>query len=307
MGVSLQNRSNNYNNLMNTTKQPLVSIGIPFYKDASYLSYAILSVLKQSYQNWELILMDDGSTDGSLEIAESFKDERIRVVSDGQNKGLPARLNEIVSLSKGEYVARMDADDIMHPLRIEKQLEYLRNNPKVDVVGTSSYIINDSNQILGRSRPWHIVPKKTADIFAVGSFIHPSVMAKKVWFEENPYDIKLRRMQDLGLWIRTLPFSNFASMKEPLLFYRAVEKNVTKKYLSTQKYSRGFFYQILIKERKEYILGWKLYFKTYLKSLIYIVSYLIGKTDLLVKKRYLALSPSELIEANNSLNGIILK
>lgn len=270
-----------------------MTIGIPFYKDAQYLRFAIQSVINQTYTNWELILMNDGSTDGSLEIAKSFSDPRVRLVSDGVNKGLPTRLNEIVALANGDYVARMDGDDIMHPLRIEKQVEYMESHPDVDVLGTAAYVINDSNEIIGVTKPWLITPRHTEDIFIVGSFVHPSVMARKEWFVKNPYDPRFRRMQDLELWIRTLPFSTFSSMKDSLLFYRAAEKNVTQKYLSTQKYSRGFYFNVLVKRNKETVLGLKLYFKTYIKSFAYLLISLLGRTDNLVKKRYNSITTDE--------------
>ena len=291
--------------MLDTAFRPLVTIGIPFYKDAQYLRFAIQSVINQTYTNWELILMDDGSTDGSLDIAKHFSDPRVRVISDGANKGLPSRLNEIVALANGDYVARMDGDDIMHPQRIEKQVEYMESHPDVNVLGTAAYVINDSNDIIGVTKPWLITPRRTEDIFIVGSFVHPSVMARKEWFVANPYDPSFRRMQDLELWIRTLPFSSFNSMKSPLLFYRAVEKNVTQKYLSTQKYSRGFYYNVLIKRRKDIYLGLKLYFKTYLKAFVYLLMSYMGKTDSLVKKRYNTLAPEDLMEANNSLKESI--
>src|SRR5690554_4188978 len=92
---------------------PSVSIGIPFFNAEAYLLDAIKSVFAQTHQNWELILLDDGSTDRSLEIARSIDDPRVRVYSDGQNKHLAARLNEIARLARYEYLARMDADDLM--------------------------------------------------------------------------------------------------------------------------------------------------------------------------------------------------
>ena len=100
----------------------LVTIGIPFYNASQFLEYAIKSVINQTYTNWELILVDDGSTDDSLSIARSFNDQRIKILSDGVNKGLVSRLNEIILNSRGSYIARMDADDIMHFERIEKQI-----------------------------------------------------------------------------------------------------------------------------------------------------------------------------------------
>ena len=285
----------------------LVTIGIPFYKDRKFLSEAIQSVLNQTYQNWELILLDDGSSDGSLDIAQSFKDKRIRIVSDGKNRGLPTRLNEIVELAKGEYVARMDADDIMHPERIEKQVGYLKEHPEINVLGTMAYIIDASNSIVGKTRPWSIKPRRTADIFKVGSFVHPSVMAKKEWFLANPYDVSLRRMQDLELWIRTVPNNYLYAMGEPLLFYRAIEENVTKKYHATQKYSRGFFRKVLFSQRKEYLLATILYFKTFIKSIVYSLSSLMNTTDSLVKKRYISIEDKEMAEAESWLKKALYR
>ena len=103
----------------------LVTIGLPFYNDRLTLELAIKSIFAQTYKNWELILVDDGSTDGSLNIAKKITDKRVRIISDEKNKGLIFRLNQIASLAKGKYLARMDADDLMQPTRIEKQVEFL--------------------------------------------------------------------------------------------------------------------------------------------------------------------------------------
>ena len=121
----------------------MVTIGLPFYNAEKYLALAIESVLQQTYTNWELLLLDDGSTDNSLSIAQSYaqKDSRIKVISDGKNKNLATRLNELPSLAQGLYLARMDADDIMHSARIERQLSVLKAHPEIDVLGTNAYII----------------------------------------------------------------------------------------------------------------------------------------------------------------------
>src|SRR5690349_21222431 len=94
---------------------PLLSVGLVYFNDERYLALAIRSVLRQTISNFELLLVDDGATDGSREIAQSFKDSRIRLVCDGANRGLAARLNQIAVLARGEYLFRMDADDIMLP------------------------------------------------------------------------------------------------------------------------------------------------------------------------------------------------
>ena len=127
----------------------MVTIGLPFYNAEKYLALAIESVLQQTYTDWELLLLDDGSTDNSLSIAQSYaqKDSRIKVISDGKNKNLATRLNELPSLAQGLYLARMDADDMMHPARIERQLAVLETHPEIDVLGTNAYIINDCLRI----------------------------------------------------------------------------------------------------------------------------------------------------------------
>lgn len=125
-----------------------ITIGIPFYNAGRYLASSIRSVLGQTYSGFELILSDDGSTDGSLQIAESFNDPRIRLVSDGANRGIAFRLNEQISLANGTFFARMDADDLMFPDRIEKQLSFLERYG-YDVTGTQAVVIDHNNEVMG--------------------------------------------------------------------------------------------------------------------------------------------------------------
>lgn len=191
-----------------------ISVGIPFFNAEKFLPKAIESVINQSHQNWELLLVDDGSNDGSLEIARRFErqDNRIKVFYDGKNKGLAARLNELSKLSSGDYIARMDADDIMHPKRIDRQLEILVSNPHIDVLGTNVYTIDENNLVFGRRF------NKTEGLQKVEHFIHPTIMAKKQWFLDNPYDEKAIRIEDTELWYRAKHHSDFMILNEPLLF-----------------------------------------------------------------------------------------
>ena len=112
---------------------PYVTIGIPIYNAESTLIDAVRSVFAQTHKNWELILVDDGSTDRSLEIAKSIDDPRVTVYSDGENRKLAGRLNQLVSMAKHDFIARMDADDMMAPNRIETLLKILVNNDKYDL------------------------------------------------------------------------------------------------------------------------------------------------------------------------------
>ena len=127
-----------------TDRNTLVSIVIPVYNGEVYLRDAIQSVVNQTFQNWKLYLINDGSTDGSLVIMEEYalRDARIKVIDDGQNKGLVTRLNQSVEIAVGKYYARMDADDIMYITRIEEQVTFLESHPDVDVLGTSIMIMH---------------------------------------------------------------------------------------------------------------------------------------------------------------------
>lgn len=201
----------------------MITVGIPFYNAENYLEDTIQSILYQSYDDWELILIDDGSTDNSKFVAEKFQklDSRIRLISDGKNRKLPYRLNQLISESNGEFFARMDADDIMHPNRLEKQIDFLNKNTEFDLVSSGLISINNLNQVQGYRcvaelySDFHL-PKLSYPI------VHPSVMARKVWFERNQYSEKYPRAEDFELWTRSIINNDFkmAVLPDLLLFYR---------------------------------------------------------------------------------------
>jgi glycosyltransferase involved in cell wall biosynthesis len=128
---------------------PRVSIILPFLNAGAAFPPALRSILQQSHQDWELLLCDDGSTDGSLELARSLDDPRVVVWSDGRTKGLAGRLNECIDRARGAYIARMDADDISYPDRIRLQLEFLEQHPEIDVVGCRMLICGEG-QLRGK-------------------------------------------------------------------------------------------------------------------------------------------------------------
>ncbi len=199
--------------------QPAISIGIPFKDPGPYFELALKSVFAQTYNDWELILVDDGSTDDSLSLARALKDTRVRVYSDGINRGLSVRLNQIAELAQAPYCARMDADDVMHPERIAKQYKVLCNSNGNTVAGTAAYSINTRSQVVG-GKP---VPMKPLSGFGVRhSFVHPSIAASTAWFRRNPYSTKscYLRGEDAELWCRTKSNSEFVHLPEKLLFYR---------------------------------------------------------------------------------------
>lgn len=237
----------------------VITVGIPIFNAENNLKIAIKSVLNQSYSNFELILSDDGSTDRSLEIIKSFADERIRIVADGLNRGIGYRLNEQIKTSKGKYFARMDADDIMMPDRLKKQLHILESNENIDVLGGSAYLINNNNEILGIRESFS--PNSLRDLIEHGGlFIHPTIMGRIEWFRKNNYDCTLSRVQDFELWIRTYENSMFVSHRDTVLFYRVdglpCQKKYHKAFLNTK---------LILKKHKDKISA-ALYYKTLIKS-----------------------------------------
>lgn len=231
---------------------PLISIGIPIYNAEKYLADAIRSVISQTHLHWELILVDDGSTDNSLQIAKKFTefDQRIRVISDGKNKKLPARLNQLITESKGEFIARMDADDIMHPERLKKQLNFLLQNKNIDLVCSGIVSIDSNNKIKG----FRGVDRLFSDFSAPKvnyPIVHPSVLARKSWYMRNHYSEKYPRAEDFELWTRAIINNDFNMVALPdLLLYYREEGNLSKEKIInsykdvlkiyTDYYGKGF-------------------------------------------------------------------
>lgn len=214
----------------------IISIGIPFYNAEKYLEYAICSVLAQTYEFWELLLIDDGSSDNSLAIANIYaeNDSRIRVISDGKNMKLPYRLNQFIEESTGDFIARMDADDIMHPERLEKQLSFLETNKCYDLVSTGLVSIDNNNKVKGYRKVGSLYDDFSS-IRTSYPIVHPSVMARKSWFDRNKYSEKYPRAEDFELWTKAISKEDFkmAVLPDLLLYYREEGNLSVDKILNT--------------------------------------------------------------------------
>lgn len=214
---------------------PPITIGIPFYNAEATILDAVRSVFAQTHCDWELILFDDGSTDHSLELAHSINDSRVKVYSDGQNLRLATRLNQIAELASHEHLARMDADDLISPVRIERQLSALAIRPEWDLVSTGVCSLTDEGKPLGvRCVPadYTISP---GDLLAGRTgIVHASVVGKRAWFKRNRYREVLRSSEDANLWIRAFSKGdlNMGFVSEPLYYYRE-DGNVALSKLST--------------------------------------------------------------------------
>jgi len=212
--------------------EPAISVGIPFRNPGPYLERAVRSVFAQTLEEWELILLDDGSSDGALDFVRSIRDRRVRVLSDGEHHGLAGRLNQLAAMALSPSLARMDADDLMHPERLAVQLAKLRACSEPTVIGTEAYAIDAQDRPTGFKRT---VPRRGYQ--AKRSFIHPSVMAPTRWFRDHPYseDPAFGRCEDAELWTRCAATTPFAICERPLLYYREVGVFNFANYRSTQQ------------------------------------------------------------------------
>ena len=193
---------------------------MPFYNAERTIGASIRSILLQSHSNWELLLCDDGSTDACRELARAFNDPRIVVWGDHRRLQLGARLNQCIERARGDYVARMDADDIAYPLRLEKKLRFLEGHSDVDLTGGWAVLFADAGAPVG----------KRADPAAHGQIarwplysfklIHPTFMAKTSWFRRYPYRPDAIRCEDHDLLFRACAGSRFANLPEIVLGYR---------------------------------------------------------------------------------------
>ena len=201
---------------MSMTCTRLVTVAIPFYNSESTLHYAIESVLRQRFQDFDLILLNDGSTDQSVEVARRYLDAgRTILIDDGRNLGLAPRLNQISAAARGKYLARMDADDVMHPERLQRQLAFLESHPHIDLVGTGIYCVDAQYTVLGRLTTPRI---RLCHKFSYLRLFHPTVTGRTTWFCAHPYSNKYLRCEDQELWLRAGGGTNITHIAEPLLY-----------------------------------------------------------------------------------------
>lgn len=285
----------------------MITIGIPFYNAEDYLSFAIKSVLAQTFKDWELILVDDGSTDNSLKIAQDFsaRDNRIRVISDGLNKKLPARLNQIIKEAKYDYIARMDADDLIDPMRLELQLEVLESND-IDLVTTGLYSIGENNEIQGKRilKNYQMQPEQILN--GLTNLLHASLLAKKEWCLRNLYKEDNVLAEDYELWL-TAAIKNdlkYIVIEKPLYFYREVE-NVKKvkmiKGYNTQISVINRYFKGIVSESEKN----KIIFKFNLKKIVVTFLDFLNLMSILEKKRVNPVSKSEALEYEKVLKSIL--
>jgi glycosyltransferase involved in cell wall biosynthesis len=216
-------------------ERPVVSIVMPVYNAEPYLKRAVESILDQTFADFEFIIINDSSTDASWAILDSYGDSRILLLDNQKNRGLTYSLNQGLAAAKGEYVARIDADDIAMPRRLEKQVSFLRAHPEIGILGCSCDNIDSEGRRIGSST----MPETDLAVRWVSllgnPFIHSAVMIRRSILVSNglKYDETFETTQDYDLWTRMLQRTRGANLREPLVQYRLCD-NVTRKQRKSQ-------------------------------------------------------------------------
>jgi glycosyltransferase involved in cell wall biosynthesis len=213
---------------------PKVSVVLPVYNSAAHLAEAVRSILTQTFRDFECMIINDGSTDQSAEIVRSFRDSRMVLVDNLANSGLVAALNQGLDLARGEYVARMDADDIALP---ERLVGFMDAHPEVGVLGTWFQSFGTHDYVCRHPRRVRYL-----DLLAGCAIGHSTVMLRKAAFDRHRlrYDPAYEACEDYELWARAICHMELANLPEVLLRYRCHDQNITvvKKRLMTENTRR---------------------------------------------------------------------
>ncbi|WP_417427759.1 glycosyltransferase family 2 protein [Halpernia sp.] len=231
-------------------KIPAISVVMPVYNGEKFLAEAIESILNQTFRDFELLLINDGSTDKTEDIILFYKDSRIIYIKNEQNLGLIKTLNKGLDLSHGEFIARMDQDDISNPTRFEKQIKVFENNPKIGVCGTWFTLFGDNREkrIINHPESSEDIKISLLGYCVIG---HPTVMFRREIIGNLRYDNGYKAAEDFEYWTRLSRITDFYNIPESLLNYRFHQTNISlldnelqllnsKKIIGNQLYYLGF-------------------------------------------------------------------
>jgi glycosyltransferase involved in cell wall biosynthesis len=221
---------------MNKNNLPQVSVVMSVYNAGSYLQEAIDSILNQTFSNFEFIIVNDGSTDDSLSVIKSYNDNRI-VLLDQVNSGLSKALNDGIACANSKYIARMDADDIALPDRLELQYNIMESNADIAVLGSNAQVIDSKGYVLYNTK-MILDDIDLKNFFPNSPFIHPTVIFRKEYFDSSGgynEDIK-QYFEDVVLWKKMAKYGKFENIANPLIQYRITPNALTNSTVKDRKF-----------------------------------------------------------------------
>jgi hypothetical protein len=217
-------------------KMPLITVVMPVYNGEAFVGQAVESILSQTFNDFEFVIVDDGSTDRTGEILRSYVDPRVRVLEQ-EHAGLISSLNRAISLASGQYIARMDADDVSLPRRLELQAERLRNSPSLAALGTQALQIDESGEKIRR----HYYPTggkaiETALFRGATAFCHGSMMfSRACWEAAGGYRQTFEHAEDYDLWLRIIESYAMDNLPDLLYLKRLSLRSVSFEHFLTQQ------------------------------------------------------------------------
>lgn len=215
--------------------RPLISIVMPYYNSSKFIRQAIWSTLRQSFKDFELILIDDGSQDNSADIANSFKDERIIHVH--RKHDYISSLNTGLDIATGKFIARMDADDIMHPDRLLVQSMLLERNSNIDFCSSWCTVFNDyTGETYPQKTRFGHISNPLVSLLLCNCFVHPSMMFRRNFIEEHKLRYKqYKYAEDYKLWAdAAIAGAKFYTLPQLLLFYRFHNNQISELFKEEQ-------------------------------------------------------------------------
>ena len=244
------------------SKNNLVSFIMPVYNSAEFLSHSIQSILNQSYENFELLIIYDKSNDSSLEIINKYikDDSRIKIIK-GLGQGLSSALNQGIEKSNGDFIARIDADDVCHHDRLQKQIPYIKEH-QLDICGTQALLIDKRDRIIGAGL-YPVSHEACTLTFSISSpFLHPTVIIRKSFLDKHSLrygQSEYQAAEDYDLWIRANKLgAKYGNINEALLNYRVLESSASRNnsaMLNDSRVLSDSFFKINYKECREIFIN----------------------------------------------------
>ena len=280
-----------------------VCVVIPFFDARETLRNAVFSVLNQSYHSWQLILLNDGSIDDSVDtIADLVDNDRVLLVSDNTNRGLIYRLNQMVKLTDAPFIARMDADDLMHPDRLRFQMEAFRTDPLLDIVSTGMAIMNGDYQVKGV----RCVGRQPTlrDFMRDGGLVHASCIFRRKFLETNKYNPGFLGAEDRELFLRVIPNFHYYCVTKPLYLCTEYDRFDKRRYLNSYRSERK-----AILSHGPRLIGWPATVAFFLRSVlkepaVHIMS-VLGLANYITRRTYVSSHENELLNLQALVDTIL--
>lgn len=217
--------------------KPTISVIMAAYNCSSYINAAIDSLLDQTFQDFEIIIVDDFSTDNTVDLILNYSDSRIKLLRNTSNSGASFSRNKAINESKGEYLAILDADDISLPNRFYVQYHYLSTNPQIDVVGSFIHEIDSIGNLIRKAKvPTNVDEVKSSSLFRC-SIVHSTAMIRRDFFVSNNlfYNLDFPSAQDYEMWSRAIFVGKISNIPQYLVQYRRSENQISSRRKDQQR------------------------------------------------------------------------